>query len=404
MRARKLGADFHKLWTASAVSNLGDGVIMVAGPLLLASLTGDPALVAGAVLAQQLPWLLFALISGAFVDRLDRQRLIVVVDVLRGAVMAALALSIALDAVTIPLVYAAGFLLGTGETLADTAAAARLPSIVPGELLSRANARLTATFLVINQFAAKPFGAWLFAVAAAAPFGLNAATFLLAAALVMWMRPIPRPPAERRSIRRDIAEGVRWLLAHRQLRTLAAVLCAMQVTFSAAFAAYVLYARQRLGLGPLGFGVLVTAGAFGGLFGTAAAARLESRFGPTALLRTGLVVECLTHLVLALTRSPWVAGATMAVFGVHAMVWGVVVAGVRQRAVPDRLQGRVGSVYSLFDVGGAALGTLLGGVLARGLGLTGPYWVAFGAMAVIIATAWKPLAVRSTGDRAARTG
>ncbi|MFI0420229.1 MFS transporter [Spongiactinospora sp. 9N601] len=409
----KLGADFHKLWTASAISNLGDGVGSVAGPLLVASLTADPALVAGAAFAGQVPWLLFSLLSGVYVDRVDRQRLIVVVNLLRGAVMSGLALSIAFDAVTIPLVYAAFFLLGTGETLADTASQARLPAVVPDELLPRANARLGATFTVVNQFAAKPLGAWLFVAGAALAFGVNALTFVASALIVAAMRPVPRPAAEpksepepepepkRSAVRHDIAEGVRALWAHGLLRTLALCLGAMNIVFCAAFAIFVLYARDRLGLSELGYGTLLTTFAVGGLIGSSVAGRLAARYGAAALLRAGLIVECVTHLTLALTTSPWTAGAILIVFGVHTMVWNVVVNTVRQRAVPDRLQGRVVGVYSLMDLGGAALGSLLGGLFARTLGLTAPFWIAFGCMVAVTAAAWRPFRAATTVTRPA---
>jgi predicted MFS family arabinose efflux permease len=294
----------------------------------------------------------------------------------------------------LPLVYAAFFLLGTGETVADNAAQALLPSLVPAAELARANARLGATFTVGNQLAAKPLGAWLFALAAALPFGFDAATFVAAALLVAalprraTMAEAPRP---RRSLRADVVEGLRWLWRHPALRLLALCIGVMNVTFCAAFAVLVLYARDRLGLGPVGYGVLLATSAVGGLLGSLVVGRLEATLGAAVLLRAGLVVEASTHLVLALTRTPWVAGATLTVFGVHAMVWGVVTISLRQRIVPERLRGRVNGVYALFDFGGAALGTLLGGLLAHALGITAPFWIASAAIALLAAVTWRRL-------------
>src|SRR5215216_2111722 len=146
---------------------------MIAGPLLVAQLTGDPGLVAGAAFVHQLPWLLLALVSGAYVDRLDRRRLVIVINLGRSAALAA---AVATDSVTIPLVYAVFFLLGTGETLVDTAYAAIVPTLVSDAHLERANARLMATFVIGNQLAAKPLGAYLFVAGAAVPFGFDAMT------------------------------------------------------------------------------------------------------------------------------------------------------------------------------------------------------------------------------------
>ena len=388
----RLGADFTKLWTASAVSNIGDGVTMAAGPLLVASITTDPALVAGAVFVQQLPWLLFSLISGAYVDRLDRRRLVVIVNTLRAVALTALTVAVATDNVTVAVVYAVFFLLGTGETLADTASGAFLPAIVAPDRLATANARLMATFTIANQFVAKPLGAWLFVIAAAAPFGVNALTFAVAAALVATIRPIPTAPsAPRTSLHTDIAEGIRWLWHHHLLRTLAISMGLGNVVFCSAFAVFVLYTRQRLGLSDVGYGFLLTTFAIGGLLGTTLAPRLQAIFGASTLLRAGLIVEAVTHATLAITTTPLIAAGILIIFGIHTMVWGVIVVTLRQRVVPQNLLGRVGSVYSLLDLGGAALGSLLGGVLARTWGVTTPFWIAATAMALIAAAAWRPL-------------
>ena len=193
MRRPRPGADFTRLWIANAISNVGDGVTGVAGPLLVASMTSNPTLVAGAVFVQQLPWLLFALPAGAYVDRLDRRRLLVAVNLARGAVLAGLAVAVWADVATLPVLYTAFFLFGTGETLADSASVALLPSIVPAEHLASANARLLGTYLVGNQLLAPPVGAWLFVVAAALPFAFDAASFLAAALLIAPLLAVTAP-------------------------------------------------------------------------------------------------------------------------------------------------------------------------------------------------------------------
>jgi predicted MFS family arabinose efflux permease len=388
-----ISPDFTRLWTASAVSNIGDGVTMVAGPLLVASITTEPAAVAGAVFAQQLPWPLFALVSGAWADRLDRRRLVVAVDLVRAAAMALLVAAVVTGQARVPLIYAVFFVLGTGETLADTAAAAFVPAVVPADRLPTANSWLSATFTVANQFAAKPLGAWLFVVAAAWPFAVNAVSFVLAAILIGRMRSVPPPPPRApSSLRADIAAGLRWLWAHRLLRTLAVTMAVANVIFCAAFAIFVLYSRERLGLSGVGYGVLLTSFAVGGLTGTVLAPRLLRAVGAKVLLRAGLLTEVLLHATLAATTRPLLAGAVIVVFGVHTVVWGVVVTTIRQRAVPSPLFGRVAGVYSLLDLGGAAAGSLLGGVVASAYGIVPTYWTAAVLMGVVAAAAWRPLA------------
>jgi MFS family permease len=179
-----MGGDFRRLWTANAISSLGDGAMLAAGPLFVASRTSDPLLVAAAMFAQQLPWLLFSLIAGAYVDRLDRRRLIVVVNLLRAFAVGGLALGAALDAAGLPVIYAALFLLGTGDSVARNAETALLPSLVGKDDLAAANARIFGATTLGAQLAGPPLGAYLFAIAAALPFGVDAASFVAAAALV----------------------------------------------------------------------------------------------------------------------------------------------------------------------------------------------------------------------------
>jgi MFS family permease len=383
---------FGRLWTANAVSNVGDGVSLAAGPLLIASLTDNPALISGAVFAQQLPWLLFSLISGAYVDRLDRRLVITAVNLLRGLVLGGLAVAVGTGVATVALIYAAFFLLGTAETLADNAGVALVPALVPAERLPGANARLIGSQIVGNQLLGPPLGAWLFVVAAAAPFGLDAVSFVLAGALIATLpRAAGRPaePAPRARLRTEIAEGVRWLWQHRVLRMLALSICLMNITFAGTTSIMVLWSRERLGFGELGYGLLLSCSAAGGLLGSVLAGRLARRFGASLLLRTGLIVETCTHLVLALTRTPWVGCLAVGVFGVHAVVWGSVTVALRQRVVPDALRGRVNSVNFLFSVGGSALGALQGGFVARAYGITAPFWLALGVMVLFTVAAWR---------------
>ncbi|MFG1919900.1 MFS transporter [Micromonospora sp. NPDC048898] len=389
----RLGADFTKLWTAATVSNIGDGVTMAAGPLLVASVTDHPASIAGAVFAQQLPWLLFALISGAYVDRLDRRRLVVGVNLVRAVALAALAATIATETVTVLIIYLVLFLLGVGETLADTALGALLPAVVTPDELPSANARLYASFTIGNQFVAKPLGAWLFVLAAAVPFGVDALSFAISAALVAGIRtgPVAANPRSRTSLRAEVAAGLTWLWRHRLLRLLAVTMGLSNITFGAAFAVFVLYCRDRLGVSDVGYGFLLTAFAVGGLVGTTLAATLSRVFGSATVLRAGLVIEIVTHVSLAVTTTPWMAAIVLVVFSIHAMVWGIVVTSARQRVVPPDLRGRVGSVYALLDLGGAALGSLLGGLFASLWEITTPFWIAAVMMATITVVAWRPL-------------
>lgn len=390
----ELGRDFRKIWPAAAISNLGDGAMIAAGPLLVASITAEPLAVGAAAFVQQLPWLLFALFSGALVDRLDRRIVVVAADIFRAIVLGALGCAVLFGFSPLWLVYLILFLLGTAETMADSAAGALLVNAVPKEQLGKANARLSATGTTANQLAGPPIGALLFALGAGVPLVMNAVTFAAAAALVS--RVAVRPPVAgdneaRTGLWADVREGVGWLWNHAGVRTLAWTILVMNITFTAGFATWVLFAKQRLGLSDTQFGLLISASAIGAIAGMPVYHLLEPRVGSLKLLRAGLVVETAIHLILAVTRSPVVVVVTMTVFGVHAVVWGIVSTTARQLATPDALMGRVNNVYALAAVGGAALGALLGGVLAQRFGLTTPFVFAFVGMVIMTALAWRPL-------------
>jgi MFS family permease len=390
-----LGPEYRKLWSASTVSNVGDGVTQVAGPLLAASLTRDPVLVAGIAFSQQLPWLLFSLISGALVDRLDRRLVMFAVDAFRTVLLGFLGLAVLLDFVSVPLLYVVFFLMGTAETLFDTASVSILPAVVPPENLQKANGRLFGAQIVSNQMAAPPLGGLLFAVAASVPFFLDAGSFAAASALVLFMRGkfrVERPEGTSpTTLRVEISEGLRWLWGNRLLRTLAISLGIMNLTSAATISIFVLFAQERLGLGSVGYGVLLTSIAVGGVAGSLAAERFAGWLGAGTTMRIGLMIEAASTGVIALSREPLVVGAMLALFGFHAIVWNVITISLRQQIIPERLLGRVNSVYRLLGLGGMSVGALLGGVLARGFGLTAPFWFASLSVAALAVVVWRIL-------------
>jgi MFS family permease len=387
---RRLGRSFRWLLASSIVNSAGDGIALAAGPLLVASETRDPLLVSMALLSEYLPVLLFGVLGGAAADRLDRRRMVVVVNLGRAIVLVALVATIVSGTVNIAVVLAALFVLGTAETFADAASGTLIPGLVAREDFGIANARMQGAFLLTNQLLLPPVGAFLFAVGPAVPFATNAACFALGAILVSRVVISTRnEQRERSNLGAEMAEGVRWLLAHPPMRTLALTIVTFNVTYGAAWSVLVLYAGERLGMDEVGFGLLTTAVAVGGIVGIASYRRLERRFSLGDIMRVGLLIETGTHLVLALTTSSAVALATLVVFGAHAFVWGTTSTVVRQRAVPDALLGRVSGVYRVAIVGGMVVGTPLGGLLAKTNGITAPFWFAFIGSALLVAILWR---------------
>lgn len=388
----RLGRGFRWLLASSWASNLGDGIALAAGPLLVASQTDSAVLVAGAAFLQRLPWLVFGLHAGVVADRLDRRSIVVAVDTARALVLGVLSVMIVTGAVNVGVVLGAMFLLGTAETFADTTTNTLLPMLVGPADLGIGNARLMIGQITANQLVGPPIGAGLFAIGRALPFASQAVFVALGAVLVSRIAAAPPPPRTRGTrLRAQIAEGLRWLWGHAAMRTLTVVIVAFNVTFGAAWSVLVLYAGERLGLGDIGFGLIATVGAVGGILGSWCYGAIERRFRLADIMRVGLIIETLTHLTLAITTHASVAMPVFFVFGAHAAIWGTTSSVIRHRAVPPEFQGRVASVYMMGVQGGLVAGSAVGGVIAELWGVTGPFWFAFVGSALILGLLWQQL-------------
>jgi predicted MFS family arabinose efflux permease len=389
----RLGTGFRWLLASSWTTNLSDGISIAAGPLLVASQTTDAFLVAMAALVQWRPPLLFSLYAGALSDRLDRRTIIILVNLVRALVLAVIAASVLTDTVSIAVVLVALFALGTAEVFADNTSQTLLPSLVARRDLAVAKSRLQAGFITVNQLAGPPLGAALFAAGMALPF-IGQAVLVSGGAILVSRIALPphgREATRTTAIRHDIAEGIRWTRNHPAVRTLVATIFIFNITFGAAWSVLVLYAIQRLGLGPVGFGLLTTVSAVGGLLGMTSYGWITRRLRLGNIMRVGLIIETLTHLGLAVTTAPTVAMVIFFVFGAHAFVWGTTSITIRQRAVPPELQGRVGSVNTVGVFGGLVVGSGVGGLLAQAYGVTAPFWFAFAGSAVFLVLIWREL-------------
>ena len=399
----RLGVGFRWLIASSWATNIGDGLLVAAGPLLVASQTRNPLLVASAAIALQLPWLIVGLFAGALADRLDRRLIIMAANGVRVVVLALLCTVIVTGNVNITVVLVALLALGTAEVFADVTGQTLVPMLVDPPDLGIGNARIMAGSLTANQLVGPAVGALLFAAAAALPFMLT--TVFVALGVVLVSRIGTAPGAVRGEVdshvRQDIAEGVRWLLGNPPVRTLALTIVVFNITYAAPWSVLVLWSLERVGIGEAGFGLLTTAAALGGLLGTFSYGFLERRVPLATLMRAVLLAEVLFHLAMALTTSAWSAYPLMFFFGAYAFVWGTLSNAVRQRAVPTEFQGRVGSVYMICVMGGMLIGSFLGGLIAHQWGLTAPWWFAFAGAGITLALVWRQLGHIAHADEAA---
>ena len=389
---RRLGHDFRWLMSAAWMSNIGDGIALAASPLLIASMTSSPVLVASGAMLQFLPWLLFGLHAGAIADRVERRMLVMLAHGIRALIVAALVGFLVTGTANIAIVLVVSFLYGTAEVFADTSTSTLLPMMVKPADLGIGNARLQAGFLVANQLAGPPLGAFLFAVGSFWPFLAQVLAVTLGLILVSRIARQPVPSrAEPTRVRHDIGQGLRWAWHHKPVRTLIVIILAFNVTWAAPWGILVLYATEHLGMGPVGFGALTTASAVGGLLATLSFGWLERHVSFATLMKVCLSLEVLMHLGFALTTNGAVAMAIMFGFGAYAFVWGTISTTVRQRLVPHELQGRVGSVNMVGVFGGMVLGQALGGLIAQAWGLTAPWWFAFAGSALTLALMWRQI-------------
>ena len=379
------GTGFARLWGAAGLSNFGDGVYGTALPLLAATPTRDPLLVSLVSFAEWLPWLLFGLLSGALLDRWDRRRVMWTVDAARFAVVGGLAVVVLAGEASIVLLGIVGFLLGTGQTLVDTGSHSILPALVSRdpERLEQANGRLVGTQVVTQELAGPPVGGFLFSLSAWTPFAVDAGSFAAGSALVASIRGHFGPAAEdlgpggrRTSLRTEIAEGLRWLAAHRVLRATAAMVAVVNLLAAGGGAVMVLFAQEKLGVDAVGFGLLFSGSAVGGVLGSLVAARVTRVVGTARVVVWTMVASALAYLVFGLSSDPWLAGVMFGLVGFLTVVFNIILGSLRQALTPDRLLGRVISAFRLFSYGAVPLGSLLGGVLARSFGLRAPFVVA----------------------------
>jgi MFS family permease len=387
------------MYASSATSNLADGIGRTALPLLAASYTRDPVLVAGLTTFAFLPWLLFALVSGALVDRSDRRYAMSAANAVRALSLGALALVTALHVGSIAVLYVVAFLLGTAETVYDSATRALLPQVVVRRDLDRANSLLTVEESLGQQFVGSPAGSALFALAATLPLALNSAGFAVAALLILTVRGVRRPerPAVRTSVRADVAEGVRWLWRHRFLRGLTLVSGATCLVNSMVNGVLVLYVLEVLHLPAGSFGLVVLAAGIGALIGGLMTPWVARLVGRAPALTGGAALTAVTTGLMGLVSDGWVAAVLLGVSAAGVMTWNVLTMSLRQSLIPERMFGRVQGAYRTVVWGAIPVGSLAGGAVAHVLGVAAVFVVS-GAGLLVLAGVLGLLLLRHADD------
>ncbi|HLL33421.1 MAG TPA: MFS transporter [Streptomyces sp.] len=383
---------FGRLWSAAVLSSFGDSLRTAALPLLAVTLTDRPLPVASVTACGYLPWLVFGLLGGAVADRVDQRRAMWTVDAVRGLLVAGFAVAVALGHASIALLIALAVALTTLQTLFDNAATALLPALVDHEALGSANARLMTGQRIAGGLLGGPAAPLLLTAGAAVPFAADAATFLLAAALVVSLRTggaerEPRPAGS--TLRREIADGLRTLWRDRALRALCAATTLCNIGMGALIATLVVLVTGWLDAGTAGYAAAATAYTVGNLAGAAVNRLLVARAGRLRAVLLAGAVQIAALVVMGSVRSLVAVVAAMAVFGLMGMVWNVNTTTLMQQRSPAGMLGRVSSAFRTLAVAGAPLGALLGGAAATAWGLNTPALLA-AAFFVLSVTALIP--------------
>jgi hypothetical protein len=375
--SQRLGAAYWRLWTASTISNLGDGMFLVALPLLAARTTNSSLQISLVAACSMLPWLVVSLHAGAIVDRSDKRRLLITVDTFRGVLIAALAVVVAAGALHIWMLWGLALCLGVAEVFFDNAAQAILPAVVDPHLLEKANGRRYSAEMTANIFLGTPIGGALFALAVWLPFGADAVSYLAAAVLVIPLRGVfkvpPAPDQEPTTLSQDVRVGFRWLWSSTIMRGMALALALTNLGLGMTPGLFILYVRDELHIGDRWYGVMLGIMATGGILAGLIGERIIARLGKIEALYVTAIgwIVIMATIGLVPVLVPVMIAETLGVFAVT--LWNIGTVSLRQQIVPAGLFGRVNSVYRWFAWGSMPLGAIIGGLVAQASNQRMPY-------------------------------
>jgi predicted MFS family arabinose efflux permease len=387
MDGGRLSLDFWKFWGGQTISNLGSSFTGFAMPLLVFKLTHSALNLGATTAAYFVPYLLFGLIIGAWVDRVDRKRLMIAADLGRGAAIASVPLVAYAGILSVWWIYAATFISACLTIAFDSSEFAAIPSLVPSDNLVAANGRIMASYQTAQIAGPLLAGLLVAFVRIEDILFVDAASFVAsAAALASIARGFnPAEAPERKHIRHDIAEGLRYVLGHPVLRNISLMMALFNLVGSTTFAQLVLFGKERLHASDARVGFLFAAGSAGvALLGLAAGPiRKRLRFSVAAL--GGLMTSSLLLVALSTTRIYWLGAVLWAGVSGFGLFFNINTQSLRQAIVPSHMMGRVWSIAGVLAWSAIPVGALLGGVIIKATGNVAVVFAGIGTIEVLIA-------------------
>ena len=371
--SEKLGPAFNRLFSASVISNLSDGLLAVAAPLLAISLTKDPILISMLSAFVMLPWLLFAIPIGLIVDRSNKRLLITFTNSIRFITAGLVALAISTDTITIYWLLLATFLIGTCEVATDTAAQSLIPVILEKKNFEKANSRMNIAETVIQNFIGAPLSGFLYATSIVLPFILNSLGFLVAAIFVLMIpahlisngSSAETEDAEKKSFIIEIKFGLNYLWNDRPLRRLVATTTSLGFFYSVSTSTLILFITETLEVQAKYFGVLMAGAGSGGVLGGILTPVLSKKFGRGSVLAVAIFISSITVLFQGISPNVWVFGVIGFISAFAITNWNILLMSCYQVLIPAELYGRIHGARRTFVWGVMPIGALLGGVIAH---------------------------------------
>ncbi len=367
-----MGPAFNRMWAASIISNLSDGILIAAAPLLAITLTDSTVLISAIGAMVMLPWLLFAIPIGVMVDRVDRRFILAGANATRSAVVGLLALLIATHHVTIYWLLFASFVIGVCEVAADTTSQSLIPQILEEKNFEKGNSRLQISETVIQGFVGAPISGFIYAIAIALPFFINSLGLAVAALLALsipikYLQDVRKDDVEKEKKKfvADMKFGIRYLYNEKVLRRLVVTTASIGVCYSMGTATMVLFIIKELELPKQLFGVILTIQSLGAISGAFMAPRLSKKFGRSTVMTFGITSSSAVLLINGFAPNIYfyVALATFGAFAVSQ--WNILLMATYQTVIPTELYGRIHGTRRTLVWGMMPLGSLLGGVLAH---------------------------------------
>lgn len=386
--SESLGATFNKIWSAAVFSKFADGLIGAAIPLLAASLTRDPVLIAIQSNMVMLPWLIFAIPLGALLDRLNRRFVMLVVQLTRVLIGATIAELIITNSITLWALMLLTFIFGVSEVVYDTATQSTIPSLLKGHQLEMGNSRMQIADTFMQSFVGVPLGAFLYALYNFAPFFGVAAFYVVAIVLVSSISKTALQvdgnyKKARPSLKHEIIEGLKYLWNDKVLFRLVLATGAVGFFYAMGQATMVLFILDHLQVSEALYGWVMVPLAVGSLIGAFASPRLSAKFGRSAALSIALPAASVSMFLAGLSPNVYWFLIASTFHGFFIAQWNILLMSTYHAMIPNEIFGRIHGTRRTLVWGLMPIAGLIGGLLGR-IDITLPL-IAGGIGAVIIA-------------------